>query len=752
MIKAGMFLSGRYEILDKIGSGGMSDVYRAKDHKLNRYVAVKVLKSEFNSDLSFISRFRTEAHAAASLSHPNIVNVYDVGDEDDLHYIVMELVDGITLKTYIAKKGKLEIRETIGIAMQVAQGLEAAHAQHIVHRDVKPQNVMISRDGKVKVTDFGIAKASTAETVTVSTMGSVHYISPEQARGGYCDERSDIYSLGITMYEMLTGRVPFDGDSAVSVALLHIQGEMVPPSTYEPLIPVSLEKIVLKCTQKKPELRYASVTALIADLKHSLMAPNEDFVVIATGIDDGATRVMSADEMEKIRSLQDDETVLLSDIDDGMEEKRYQLDQDDEDQTDPDEDEEDDGDSRSDRIYTIIGIVIAVLIVILALFVLAKTFGLFDGGSSSSSGSELTDESDASEVTMIDLIGMTVDEAEEALAELDLEMKLSYSESSEYDDGIIMEQEYEEGEVISRYTVVKVTVSRGTTETTVPTDLIGMTREEALEALYDADLNAEFSTIYSDDVDEGYVAKVSPGLGSTVTVGDTVTCYISLGPEDTTVEVPSVVGYSQSNAETAIENAGLEVGEVTTEYSSEYDAGYVISQSVKAGTSVDEGTEVDLVVSLGTETTEVPNVVGKTLTNATTYLENNDLEVGEVTYEYSDTVDEGYVISQSETAGSMIASGSEVDLVVSKGADTTEVPNVVGQTLTNATNTLTDNGLSVGSVTYEYSDTVAEDCVISQSETAGSTVSSGSSVDLVISLGQEPTEAADEEDDASEEE
>ena len=210
MVKIGMFLGERYEILEKIGSGGMSDVYRAKDHKLNRDVAVKVLKQEYNSDRSFISKFRTEAHAAACLSHPNIVHVFDVGDEDDLHYIVMELVEGITLKTYIAKKGKLEIRETIGIAMQVAQGIEAAHEQHIVHRDIKPQNIIISRDGKVKVTDFGIAKAATTETITSSTMGSVHYISPEQARGGYCDERSDIYSLGITMYEMLTGRVPFE--------------------------------------------------------------------------------------------------------------------------------------------------------------------------------------------------------------------------------------------------------------------------------------------------------------------------------------------------------------------------------------------------------------------------------------------------------------------------------------------------------------------------------------------------------------
>ena len=302
VVKIGMFLGERYEILEKIGAGGMSDVYRARDHRLNRDVAVKVLKQEFNADKNFISKFRTEAHAAACLSHPNIVHVFDVGDENDLHYIVMELVEGITLKTYIAKKGKLEIRETIGIAMQVAQGIEAAHEQHIIHRDIKPQNIIISRDGKVKVTDFGIAKAATSETVTSNTMGSVHYISPEQARGGYCDERSDIYSLGVTMYEMLTGRVPFEGDSPVAVALLHIRGEMVPPRQYEPMIPVSLEKIVLKCTQKKPEQRYRNVTELIGDLKKALMNPNEDFVKMNTITSDGPTRIMSDEEVEKIRS------------------------------------------------------------------------------------------------------------------------------------------------------------------------------------------------------------------------------------------------------------------------------------------------------------------------------------------------------------------------------------------------------------------------------------------------------------------
>ena len=392
MIRLGMFLGDRYEILEKIGSGGMSEVYRARDHRLNRDVAIKVLKQEFNSDRSFIGKFRTEAHAAACLSHPNIVHVFDVGDEEDIHYIVMELVEGITLKTYISRKGKLEIRETIGIAMQVAQGIEAAHEQHIVHRDIKPQNIIISRDGKVKVTDFGIAKAATNETITSSTMGSVHYISPEQARGGYCDERSDIYSLGITIYEMLTGQVPFEGDSAVSVALLHIQGEMVSPRKYEPMIPVSLEKIVLKCTQKKPEMRYRTVTELIENLKRALMTPDEDFVHMGTVNSNGPTRIMSQEEVNQIRSgaaaMKDgEEERALSDGDydryygDEEEEARYQLDYDEEDEMFFDDDEEDDEEEesrKSDRIYAIVGIGVAVVIVLLALFIMGKTFGWFD--------------------------------------------------------------------------------------------------------------------------------------------------------------------------------------------------------------------------------------------------------------------------------------------------------------------------------------------------------------------------------------
>lgn len=271
MIKIGMCISGRYEIIEKVGAGGMADVYKARDNRLNRYVAIKVLKQEYSADTKFVTKFRAEAQSVAGLAHPNIVAVYDVGEENGLHYIVMELVEGITLKKYIEHKGKLDIKESLGISIQIAQGLCAAHANHIIHRDIKPQNIIISREGKVKVMDFGIAKAASSNTITSNAMGSVHYISPEQARGGFSDERSDIYSLGITMYEMLSGKVPFIGDSTVAVAACSYSGAAVPLSTINKDIPYGIEMIVNKCMQKKPSLGICRCQSLLQTLRKLLL-------------------------------------------------------------------------------------------------------------------------------------------------------------------------------------------------------------------------------------------------------------------------------------------------------------------------------------------------------------------------------------------------------------------------------------------------------------------------------------------------
>ncbi|MCR5716603.1 MAG: Stk1 family PASTA domain-containing Ser/Thr kinase, partial [Lachnospiraceae bacterium] len=307
MIKTGMIIGDRYEILEKIGAGGMSDVYKAHCHKLNRLVAVKVLKQEYSENAEFVRRFSTEAQAAAGLIHPNIVTVYDVGEENGMYYIVMELVEGITLKKYIEKKSRLSVNESVSIAIQISMGMMAAHGKHIVHRDIKPQNIIISREGKVKVTDFGIAKAASSNTASSNVMGSVHYTSPEQARGGYVDEKSDIYSLGITLFEMLTGHVPFNGDTTVAIAIKHIQEEMPSPCEFIPEIPVSVEKIVLKCCQKSPMRRYQSTSEVIDDLKRSLLTPDEDFVEIVNPDNESKTIPATQEDLNRIRQATRDQ-------------------------------------------------------------------------------------------------------------------------------------------------------------------------------------------------------------------------------------------------------------------------------------------------------------------------------------------------------------------------------------------------------------------------------------------------------------
>ena len=392
MVKMGMIIGDRYEILEKIGTGGMSDVYKGKDHKLNRFVAVKVLKQEFGENENFVSKFRIEAQAAAGLMHPNIVNVYDVGEENDIHYIVMELVEGITLKKYIEKKARLSVKEAISIAIQVSMGIESAHNNHIIHRDIKPQNIIISKEGKVKVTDFGIAKAATSNTITSNVMGSVHYTSPEQARGGYSDEKSDIYSLGITMFEMLTGRVPFNGETTVAIAIKHIQEELPSPREYISEIPVSVEQIVYKCCQKSPDRRYQSMGELIVDLKQSLMHPDEDFVKVIDPDEEASTKMITDKDMAQIKRQSDkrdsmDEAMRLrrneeyyrddededEDEDDEDEDDEEEYYEDDED----DEDEDDDYDPKMENLTTVLAVVAALLVGGIIIFMVGRYFGIF---------------------------------------------------------------------------------------------------------------------------------------------------------------------------------------------------------------------------------------------------------------------------------------------------------------------------------------------------------------------------------------
>lgn len=599
MLRNGMFIADRYEIIEHIGSGGMSDVYKAKDHKLNRFVAVKVLKHEFSEDQSFVSKFRVEAQSAAGLTHPNIVNVFDVGDEDGIHYIVMELVEGIVLKKYIEKKGKLNVREATSILIQVAQGIECAHNHHIIHRDIKPQNIIISKEGKVKVADFGIARAASTNTINSSAMGSVHYISPEQARGGYSDEKSDIYSLGITFYEMVTGTLPFDGDNTVSVALQHIQEKMISPREYVEDLPISTEKIILKCTLKKPERRYAKVSDLIADLKRSLVSPDVDFVKIIdnSDIDTPQTVILTQEQMREISEKSAGN--VYNDEDD------YNNGYDDEDEEYDDEDEEDiqeesDVNPKFDKAMTGLLIGVAVIIVFITIFLIVKMVGIFNTSKpdkEETSANTTTESQDMVEVPK--LIGYTEEEATKKLKSIGLNVKVKKEQSDEYDEGIVFKQSEEQGTMVEKNTSIVITISSGVATFELK-DYSGMSEDDATSALKKLNLEVVNDYQYDSSVEQGTVIKTQPAAGSDVSEGDTITIIVSKGSEN--VKMINVLGKTEGEARQELEAIGLKVADnITKDYSKDYGAGQVMNQSYAEGTELAPGTEVSIAISLGEE-------------------------------------------------------------------------------------------------------------------------------------------------------
>ena len=610
MLTEGMFVGDRYEIVNKIGTGGMSDVYKAKDHTLGRFVAIKVLKPEFSEDVNFVTKFRTEAQSAAGLEHPNIVNIYDVGSENGMHYIVMEYVEGITLKTYIEKKGQLTFKEAVSIAIQVGRGIEAAHNKGIIHRDIKPQNIIISTEGKVKVTDFGIARAATSNTISSDVMGSVHYASPEQARNGFVDGKSDIYSLGIVMYEMVTGRVPFDGDTTVAVAIQHLQEEIVPPSAYAPNLPSSMEKIILKCTQKNPDRRYESMTALLADLRKALISPNEDFVVIAP-VSQEKTRVIGEEEINKIKQetsniyLSDEDVVSHNQNHRDKFEKRDRFEEDDEDDEEAyDDDELEEMNPKMDKAITIMGIAAGVIIVALIIFILVSFFGNFKFGGSSNKANTETSETQADGIEVPDLKGLTFDEAKEQLNAKGLGIKNAGTVASDqYDEGQIVSQTPDALTKAEANTTVEVTLSSGKGEVSVP-PVTGMDETTAYNTLTNSGFTPVKDYAYSADVAQGNVIEQSPNAGLLAKAGDNVKIVISRGEEQaeaTSVAVPGVTGLTEDAARSAIQNVGLAVGNVSSAYSDSVASGQIISQSPVVDTAVDAGTAVDFVVSMGAE-------------------------------------------------------------------------------------------------------------------------------------------------------
>ncbi|MBO4903295.1 MAG: Stk1 family PASTA domain-containing Ser/Thr kinase [Lachnospiraceae bacterium] len=677
MIQPGMILGDRYEIIDLIGAGGMADVYKAKDHKLNRFVAIKVLKSEYSSNKNFVSKFRVEAQSAAGLMHPNIVNVYDVGEEDGMYYFVMELVEGITLKNYIEKKICLSVKEAISIAIQVSMGIEAAHNNGIIHRDIKPQNIIISKEGKVKVADFGIARAASSDTITSHAMGSVHYTSPEQARGGYSDAKSDIYSIGITMFEMVTGRVPFDGETTVAIAIKHIQEELPSPRSFVPEIPVSVEQIIYKCTQKNPDRRYANVSELIADLKRSLIHPDENFVVINQAASAEGTKSITDDDRQSIRQQMNVDQMYAGNnyqpqnqppVYDPYQQPVQHVNnpqppvyknpyeefakEDELEQVDlfsprvkkhgaepepvqrgkarperPDPREERQGKGRKQRGRQI-----------------EDRREYYD---------DFDDEDDVDpkmeKIMTILMIVAAVIIAVVAFVVIGNVMGLFGKSSGKEEPGI----EAQSGMVA------------------VP-DLVGKTFEQASDLLTEAGLTASASRQESTEYEKDYIISQDIEAGTQVATGTQLKLVISSGKVNGGSPVPDLTGKTEAEAKVLLDAEGFVLA-VETTTNPNAPKGQIVSQSPLGATTAPRGSTVTVYISEGppeSDTIKVPDLVGKDETTAKSMLTTSGLSWGTITEEHNDAVAAGLVLAQSVAADTEVKAGTTVDFVVSLGSST----------------------------------------------------------------------------------
>jgi len=660
-----MFLVDRYEILSKVGAGGMSDVYKAKDHILGRVVAIKVLKQEFSEDINFVTKFRTEAQSAAGLEHPNIVNIYDVGSESGLHFIVMEYVEGITLKTYVEKKGQLSFKEATSIAIQVARGIEAAHNKDITHRDIKPQNIMISTEGKVKVTDFGIAKAISSNTISADAMGSVHYASPEQARNGFIDGRSDIYSLGIVMYEMVTGRVPYDGETTVAVAIQHLQEEMVEPSVYAEDLPISYEKIILKCTQKNPERRYQAVDELLADLRQALVTPDEDFVVIAPPVV-GDTRIINGDELDEIQASAEDADLESENGFAGAEE-------DDEYDEFDDEDSEDATgflDPKMEKVVTYGAIALGVLIVGIIVFLVtsmisdALNFGKGNTEDTSSQHTESEITEDVEKVEMIEILGMDIEEAKAELEKIGLELEVMAYEESDEADGTILDQSEKKGSMVEKGSIISVVVAGENQDLTmieVP-DVTGEKEADAEAKLKDKGFLVTKEYKNHDSVEAGTVISQDPAGKAKKTKGTRITIVISEG-KNTKVVPADLIGQPESVAIRELEAAGFVANIVKQTSGGKYEAGIVFKVE-GAGTQKAPGSVINVYVSNDEAKVKIPTgLVGKTQAEAEKALKAAGFLVK--VKEDTDSTKAKGTVTVVEMEGKEVAKGSTVTIYVS---------------------------------------------------------------------------------------
>lgn len=626
MVSVGTIIGDRYEIIEKVGSGGMADVYRAKCHRLNRFVAIKILKQEYSEDTKFVTKFRGEAQAVACMSHPNIVSIYDVGEENGMYYIVMELIDGITLKKYIEEKGKLTVKEAVGISLQIANGLDAAHRNNIIHRDIKPQNILIARDGTAKVTDFGIAKAASSNTITANAMGSVHYISPEQARGGYSDEKSDVYSLGVTMYEMLCGVLPFTGESAVAVALAHIQEDATPLAAMDGTIPKGLSNIVNKCMQKKTELRYASAADLIADLKMFLQDPSGDYGVIGNLYENGGTIFMSKDDVSTLKHASRSSLAPIEESEESGDE--------------PDEEEsKSDVDPKLEKALVFGSIAVAIIIGLVVIYMLGRFIGLWgiaskdDNQKDNPTGTEATATPGAAEedsFVLPDYQDRVKDDVATELGNHDLDVTFIEEASEDIEKGKVIRTNPAAGSTVKDGDQIEVVVSSGMEQISVP-DTTGKTITDAINDLQEKGFTVkQGNDVYSDQA-VGRVAYTEPAAGKKADKGSEIKIYPSKGEENKYVSVPNLLGMTRSQARRELEKAGLELGSESKSYS-KTQKNRVCVQSVAYGKQVEKGTKVDITLSLGEE---------KTYTYQANVTINNPFE-----YETDPAAEFDFVLSQ----------------------------------------------------------------------------------------------------------
>ncbi len=570
----GTIIGGRYEIIDTIGRGGMAIVYKAKCLVLNRYVALKVLRPEFREDKDFISRFKIEAQSAGSLSHPNIVSIFDVCQEGDLDYIVMEYVEGVTLKQYMEAKGIIPWREAVDYAAQICAGLDHAHKKGIIHKDIKPHNIMITREGTLKITDFGIAKVMSSSTITsgnAGAMGSVHYFSPEQARGLYTDAKTDIYSLGVVLYEMVTGKLPFLGDTAIAIAMQHIEQEAALPTELNPEVPESLENVIRRAMSKELAMRYDSVTQMLVDLKKVYTGNPVDY----SDFFSGATTVTPV-----IRPQEGDPEIPPELLDDKKKKKQKKV-------------------NKKDLIGVVAGSLCGLLLVGL-LFWLG--FGLTNGSISFGGGGQELELPEFTNMTVLEAQGMVIN------SNITIEVEKEEKSDTVARDKIIS-QSPKAGTKVKENAIVKVVISTGEGEFPMP-DLLNRKDVDAQKILEDKGLRASLVEEPSETIPKGYVVRQEPSAGTYIDGATTVTVYVSAGKEQTTKEVPNLLGLSLDEAKADLLDADLTWGKIE-EVNSTKAKGTVISQSIRAGVEVKEKTEIDLRVSNGkgggAEPTDAPD-------------------------------------------------------------------------------------------------------------------------------------------------